>query len=144
MSFDLQIKNGDVAIGTSGDFQQVQNTQKLIQDVVKMLITPLGSNIFQPGYGSPITGSLIGNSFDGNFVSSIAINQINNSLQALQKLQAAQATKQLISPSEQIAAISRINVFRNQSDPRFFTVAVKIIAKDLSIVSTQFQVSTSL
>lgn len=144
MSFDLKIKNGDVFIGSNGDLQQVTNTEKLIQDIVKMIITPLGSNVFQPGYGSQITRSLSGNAYDMNFVSSNAENQIRNSLESLMRLQMAQALRQTITPSEQIAAISNISVTRNQNDPRYFLINIKVIAKDLSVVSTQFTINTSI
>lgn len=144
MSFDLKIFNGDLAINSNGDVQQIQNSEKLIQDILKILLTPSGSNVFQPGYGSPITGSLIGGAFDENFTTSIAENQVRNAIEALQKLQAAQALRQTVSASEQIAAISNINITRNQTDPRFFIVSVKVIAKDLSIIETQFSIGNSL
>lgn len=144
MSFDIAIKDGDIAIGTNGDLQQIQNTPKLVQDMLKMVITPLGSNFFHPWYGSPISKSLIGTSLDMTFISTIAEGQLSNALQTLQKLQNIQASYQVVSPSEQIAAIQQVSVVRNPVDPRYFTITIQVIAKDLSTPSAQFSLNTTL
>jgi hypothetical protein len=144
MSFDLQIKDGDLTIGPNGDLQQVVNTNKLVQDIIKMVTTQIGSNMYHPWYGSPITKALIGNVLDEQFVSSIATNQLNSALQILQNLQAQQALIQNISPSEQIAAVKQINVQRNASDPRYYTVEITIVSKDLTTTSTQFDIMPTI
>jgi hypothetical protein len=144
MSYDIQIKNGDIAIGSDGDFQKVENTEKLIQDILKMVTTPLNSNLFYPWYGSPISKSLIGTPFDTQFISTVASNQLQGSIETLQKLQSLQASYQNISPSEQIAAIQEVRIERNQVDPRFFTVIIKVLSKDLSVAVTQFDVKPTL
>ena len=48
MSFDLQIKNGDLQIGSNGDVAQVFDTEKLVQDILKILLTQSGANTFFP------------------------------------------------------------------------------------------------
>ncbi|HVI40694.1 MAG TPA: hypothetical protein VM577_08540 [Anaerovoracaceae bacterium] len=144
MSFDFFIQQGDIVIGEDGDIQKVENTTKLEQDILKMVITPLGSNIFHTWYGSAITKSLVGTSFDMQMTSTIASGQLRTALETLQKLQKLQASAQIISPSEQIAAIQKVQIERNAVDPRFFTIIIKVVAKDLSSVQTRFNVKPSL
>lgn len=144
MSFDFQIIQGDIAIGQDGDIQKIENTAKLQQDILKIAITPLGSNLFHTWYGSPISKSLVGNVFDMQFTSTVASGQLRTALETLQKLQKLQASSQVISPSEQIAAIQQVRIERNQVDPRFFTVIIRVVAKDLSAVQAQFNVKPSL
>ena len=67
MSYDFKITNGDWTIGSNGDFQKVENTEKLIQDVLKIIIFPLGKNIFFRWYGSPVAKTLVGTAFDMEF-----------------------------------------------------------------------------
>ncbi len=47
MSFDLELKNGNLTLSNTGDLGTVNSTDKLIQDVTKLAITPLGSNKLQ-------------------------------------------------------------------------------------------------
>lgn len=141
MSFDLKILNGDLVIDTDADLAIVENSDKLIQDVLKMLMTQLGSNTFWPWYGSILAGSMIGSPFDGNFIASMAQNQINSSLETLQSLQKEQATKQIVTPSELLAAIKSVNVVRNQIDPTFFTISLSLLTKNLTIANTTFSVT---
>ena len=141
MSFDLKILNGDLVIDTDADLAIVENSDKLIQDVLKMLMTPLGSNIFFNWYGSILAGTMIGSPFDGNFIASMAQNQIQSSLETIQNLQKEQATKQIVSPSELLAAIKSVNVVRNQIDPTFFTISLALLTKNLTIANTTFNVT---
>ena len=39
MSFDIKISQGDLAIGSDGDLARVEDTDKLVQDVLKILMT---------------------------------------------------------------------------------------------------------
>ena len=90
MSFDLKIQQGDLQIGTNGDFQRVENTDKLVQEILKIALTPLGGNPFFPFYGSPISRTLIGNPFDFEMTSTIASDQLKASLETLKNLQIVQ------------------------------------------------------
>lgn len=145
MSFDLLIQNGDLAIGQDGDLNRVEDSDKLIQDVLKMLVTPLGSNIFYPFYGSLINKSLVGQAFfDIEMLNSVGSSQLQNSLETLQRLQQKQAVEQYVSPFEQIAAIKKVRIERNQEDYRFFLVTVEIATRALSTVSVQFSLKPTL
>ncbi|SRR6266581_6620986 len=141
MSFDLKIANGDLVIDTNSDVATVQNSEKLIQDVLKFLMTPISANKFFPWYGSPLAGTMIGSPFDSNFISSMAENQIRSGLETIQSLQKEQATKQIVTPSELLAAIKSVNVVRNQIDPTFFTISLSLLTKNLTIANTTFNVT---
>lgn len=140
MSFDLRIKNGDLQISSTGDLQKVEDTEKLIQDILKILSIPLGGNPSFPWYGSSISTSLIGNPFNFQFTSSLTSAQIRDALEILQKLQNIQAGRQAVSPAELLAAIQEVRVERNQTDPRYFRVVIKALTKALTSVSTSFDV----
>jgi len=144
MSFDFRIINGDMKIGSNGDLDIVEDSEKLIQEILKIAHTPLGSNIFYPWYGSPISQSLIGNALDLEFVTTVASNQLQTSLENLQRLQQKQALEQRVTPFEQLAAVKNVSITRNQIDPRFFSVVINVITKALSTVTTQFSVKPTL
>ena len=54
MSFDLKIINGDLVI-KNGQLTTVVDSEKLIQDILKICLTEAGSNPMQPWYGSSIS-----------------------------------------------------------------------------------------
>jgi phage baseplate assembly protein W len=144
MSFDFRIVNGDLGIDANGDLDRVEDTEKLIQEILKVAHTPLGSNLFYPWYGSPISQSLIGNALDMEFVSTVASSQLQSSLENLQRLQQRQALEQRVTPFEQLAAVKRISITRNQVDPRFFLVIIEAVTRALSTVTTQFSLKPTL
>lgn len=142
MSFDLRIKDGDVVIGQNGDVEIVENTDKLVQDILKIVLTPIGSNPFHPWYGSPISKSLVGRALEEDFISSIATQQLQTSLDRLMSLQQAQLKEnQLVTASEQIAAVQRVLVERNISDPRFYTIFLTILSKAFSKTDIPINIS---
>ena len=126
MSYDFKIENKDWKIDRTGSIQKVENTEKLIQDCLKILVTIIGSIPFHPTYGSYLGKNLIGNVFDTEFVSSAAQNAIKNSLESLQKYQRSQSLYQRVTPEEQLATIRQVIVERNSVDPRYFSVTVEI------------------
>lgn len=139
MSFDLKIQNGDIAIDSfNNDIKKVENSDKLIQDVLKIVTTPLSSNKFYPWYGSPITKTLIGNVLDMEFTSNMATNQLRNSLENLQKLQKVQSGTQLVTAQELLATLENVSIERNIIDPRFYSIIVSVLNKAFVSIPTQF------
>ena len=142
MSFDLKIVNGDIAL-QNGDFQTVVDSEKLIQDILKIALTPAGSNPLQPWYGSFINRSLIGSVLGSNITVQIAQSQLQNALKNLMSLQQAQIKSyQTVSPDEQINNISDISIMQNASNPTFYTVQISVISKGYKPITTAFTVST--
>lgn len=146
MSFGIKVFEGDLALSSENDLATVRDGEKLIQDILKIIQTPLGANAFFPWYGSPVANTLIGTSMDTTFISSIASSQLHNSLENLQKLQTAQLQEfgQSITPQEQIAAIEGVSVQRNSTDPRYFSVYISVISKARTREDVELEIDLTL
>jgi phage baseplate assembly protein W len=143
MSFDLKLLGGDLVIN-NGDLEIVEDSDKLVQDILKLVSTQLGSNPFFPSYGSPITQALIGTAYDREFLSNITTQQLQSSLEKLQKLQQDQLNyNQVVTPEEQIAAIENVYVEQSEDDPRFYNVGLSVISKAFLRVPISFSVATT-
>jgi hypothetical protein len=142
MSFDLKIKSGDLVLN-NGILQTVVDSEKLIQDILKMCLTTAGTNPLHPWYGSFISRTLIGNPQHTSVLVQIGKSQLNTSLQNLRNLQDQQVKSfQRVSADEQIGAILDISIIRSEIDPRLFDVRVKALTKGIKPITTAFRVST--
>lgn len=142
MSFDLKINNQDLVI-KNGQLKQVTDSEKLIQDILKICLTAVGSNPLHPAYGSLISRTLIGNPSYSSVLSQIGKAQLNTCLENLKSLQALQVKSfQRVSADEQIAAIIDISVYRSEVDLRFYNVLIKARTKGLKPITTEFRVTT--
>jgi hypothetical protein len=140
MSFDVKLEHGMLVLDTNGDLSRVDKAEKLLQDILKMLITPLGTNYFAPWYGSA-AGNVIGNILDNNFAASLTSSQIRASLETLSKMQAIQAKNQYLSPEEQIAAIRESTFRQNTVDPRYISIVASVVNKAFQQVNTTLDVA---
>ena len=142
MSFDLKIVNGDLVI-KQGELKKVQDSEKLIQDILKICLTDVGSNPLHPSYGSFLSRSIIGNPMHTDVIVQVATSQINTCLTNLQHLQQLQLKSfQKMSADEQLAAITGISIIRSAFNPRLFNVRIKGLTKGFQPVTTAFSVST--
>lgn len=144
MSYDFKITGGDWTIGSNGDLEIVEDSDKLVQDVLKMIHFPLGKHKLYPWYGCAISGSMIGSVMDTEFLSTMASNQLNFSLEMLQRLQKEQAKVQSVTPFELLAATKEISVQRSSVDPRYYSVFLKLLSRALKTISTGFVIQSSL
>ena len=128
MTFELKLSQSGLVIGPDGDFVKVENRDKLYQDVIKLILTPLKGNKFFPWYGSAVE-SVLGNIIDQNFTSTMASSQISSALETLKKIQLEQGKTQFLSLQEQLAAVKSISVHQNTVDPRYYQINVEIINK---------------
>lgn len=140
MSFDLKIQYGDLVISPDGKLAVVENTEKLIQDVLKILMTKVGANTFFPWYGSPFSSSSFGNPADAKFLQSISDSQIRSALDTLVDMQREQALEQNLTAAETLAAVRQVNVIRNQMDPTSYEIRISILTKSLKTVDTSFTI----
>jgi hypothetical protein len=142
MSFDLKITNGDLVIQNAA-LQTVVDSEKLIQDILKICLTDAGSNPLHPSYGSFLSRSVVGNAAQTNVIVQIATSQLNTCLTNLQQLQQLQVKSfQRTSADEQLAAITGISILRSTFDPRLFNVKIRCLTKGFKPISTAFTVST--
>ena len=135
MSYDLKIINGDLSISNSGAVDTVNQTNKVIQDMKKLLLTDLGDNKYHPNYGSPLGAGSIGDYQDEDFLKINIKNSVERSINRLISLQRNQMKYQYVSPSETIMYIKNIKVFRDTTDPRMWSVFVSVVTQDLSEAS---------
>jgi len=140
MSFDLALVDGDISIKSDGSVRTVTDTPKLRQDVLKMILTPLGSNKFHPWYGCSISENLIGRNYPDNLIEVEAQTSIQQSLERLRQLQLAQSTTQQVTLGELITSIGPISINRNPIDLRQINVRVAVTTKRLTKVEEIFQI----
>lgn len=142
MSFDLKLNRGDLVI-KNGQLQTVVDSEKLIQDILKICLTTVGANPLHPGYGSFISRTIIGNPNDSAVLIQISKSQLSSCLEGLKNLQEIQVQSfQRVSADEQISAITGIYVNRNQIDPRVYDVKISALTKGFKPITTAFRVST--
>lgn len=138
MSFDLRILNNNLSINPDGSVQTVRDNSKLAQDVVKAVLTPLGSNRFNRWYGCTIGARTIGVTTDTNMTQVEAQRSIQDTLSNIVALQKVQARTQYVSPGETIASIRDILVLKNNEDPRQFDVIISVLTKQLTVLEETF------
>jgi len=142
MSFDLKIRSGDLVI-TESELQTVVDSEKLIQDILKICLTTNGANPLNPWYGSYLSRTVVGNPSHTSVLVQVGKSQLNTALNMLMSLQSLQTKSfQTVTADEHISAISEISVIRNKLDPRLFDVRIGAISKGLKPITTKFRVST--
>lgn len=141
MSFDLALINSDINIKPDGTLRIVADTDKLKQDVVKIILTPVNSVKFHPWYGSEINEGIIGEIPSDSVLFQQISNALTQSINRLQTLQRSQSTGQKVTLAEMIASIRSINVQRAFDDPRQVNVIVTLLSKDLTAVEEVFSIS---
>ena len=142
MSYDLLIQNGDLVLN-NGELAAVTDYTKLIQDILKICLTDVGSNPIHPSYGSFLSRSIVGNAAPPGVINEIATTQINSCLINLQQLQKLQIQSfQQVSADEQIAAVLGISVVRSAFDPRLYNVRIKVMTKGMKPIVIPFTVNT--
>ena len=142
MSFDLKLFGGDLVI-QNGDLAIVEDSDKLTQDILKLVSTQLGSNPFFPAYGSPVSQALIGTS-DIDFAQDVATQQLRASIERLKDLQQDQIkNNQIVTAEEQISAVQNVSVTQARDDPRYYFVNLTVINKAFQSVPISFAVVTS-
>ena len=138
MSFDLQLLNGDLSLKADGTLKTVSDTPKLRQDILKLLTTALGSNVFNPWYGCPIADTMIGRNYPDNLLASSIQSAVTQSLENLKTLQTSQSSDQKVSLAETIAEIGKVEVERNLADPRQLNIRVTVLTRALTLIQETF------
>lgn len=140
MSFDFEIVNSDIKIKADGTVSTITDTPKLRQDVLKIILTPIGSNKFHPWYGCSVTEAVAGRNLPENMMLGEIRATISDSLNKLKTLQIAQSSGQSVSLAEIISVIGNIEAGRNPIDPRQVNVLVSVLTKRLTKIEEIFTV----
>lgn len=138
MSYDLKLENGDIKVGSNGDLALVQDSEKLRQDILKILITPLGGNKSHPWYGSSLTQTMIGNLFDPMYSLDVSTEQVRGAVQTYQMIQKTQSQTQTLTAAETMVAIKDVYVNTNSVDQRILEVKVSILSSTLTAIDVKF------
>lgn len=142
MSFDLKIKGGDLVI-TQSKLETVIDSDKLIQDILKICLTTAGSNPLQPWYGSLLSRTIVGNPNQNSILIQMSKSQLDACLNNIKTLQELQIKSfQRISADEQLGAVLDISIVRNQIDLRLFDVRIKALTKGSKFITPNFRIST--
>ena len=139
MSFDLALSNNDLKINADGTINIVTDTPKLRQDILKIILTPLGSNNNYLWYGCSI-GDDIGKNFPNLLQQTRIQANVTQSLNNLKALQMSQSANQQVSLAELIESIADVNIQRDTTDPRQLNVTVTVLSKRLAQVQELFTI----
>ncbi len=135
MSFDIRVTSGDLELGSNGDAATVVNSDKLAQDVIKVLNTPIGSSPLNPTYGSTLTVAQLGQVIDVEAVISQTTISIASALEQLVATQAQQKSFQIVTDAETIVDFESPIVEPDPVEPRQFNIVVNAISRDLTPIS---------
>lgn len=141
MSFDLALINSDLSKKPDGTIRTITKSDKLRQDIIKIILTPLGSVKYHLWYGSSINEGTIGEVLPDSMLFQDITSALQQSLSRLQTLQRAQASGQRVELSEILASINEIQIQRNPSDPRQTNVIVVTMSKDFNAVEEIFTIN---
>lgn len=140
MSFDFSLTDGDLSINPDGKIKTVTDTPKLRQDVLKIILTPIGSVRFHPWYGCTVTESIVGRGMPDNLIQTEVQASVSQALERLKQLQRAQATTQRVTAGETLSNIGEIAVNRSLQDPRQLNVIVQVITRQLTKIEEIFTI----
>jgi phage baseplate assembly protein W len=132
MSFDIKVLNGDIEFDGSGNLRTMRNSDKLAQDVIKVLNTPIGTSSLNLGYGSSLTANDIGTAVDVDRVIQQTQASIAQALEQIISLQALQQAVQPLTDAETIVDFETPIVEQDSQDPRQFNIAVNALSRDLT------------
>jgi len=140
MSFDFKLENGDIQLSNEKDLDIVVDNEKLLQDLLKILVTPLGGNKAHSWYGSNIGEIQVGGVFDLDFSLESSSAQARSATENLMRMQISQAQTQILSPAETITAIRDVYINTNNQDSRVLEVKVSVLTSALTVVTARFEV----
>ena len=142
MSFDFELVNKDLKISTDGSVKTITDTPKLRQEIIKIILTPIGSLKQHPWYGCAVAENIIGVPLDNTILESQLVSDVNESLERLQSLQKSQALGQKVTLAEIIETIVDVHGERNVEDPRLIEVVVTVLSKRLSKIEEYFMINS--
>ena len=138
MSFDLALIENDLKLLPNGDIKTVSDTTKLRQDILKIILTSLGSNRFHPWYGCSVGDDIIGKNLPQNLLDLGIQTSVSQSLERLKKLQLQQQTNQHVTLAELINTIGPIFSYRAPEDPRQIKIDVTVFTRRLTEIRELF------
>ena len=138
MSFDLALLNNDLSIQADGSIKTITDTPKLRQDIIKIILTPLGSVRKHPWYGCSVSEDVIGKNLQSHILDSHIKSSVSQALERLRTLQIQQSSTQKVSLAEMIQAIGDVHAERDIDDLRRVNIVVTVLTKRMTKVDELF------
>jgi hypothetical protein len=113
----------DFQVAQTGSFQRIVDTDKLVQKVLKFILT--SRHAFYPQYTCKLR-SYVGHKFGVSVTEADVASQITDSLQNIKQIQSAQRTVQSLSALEMLKDITAITT--NMPDPTSMTVQCSVVS----------------
>jgi len=137
--YDIEIFNGDLNFAKGG-FALVRDEAKLVQSLVKVLITPLRAASLRPNYGTYL-GNILGHAMPEYVYLTKIEDSVKDSIDYLIGEQAKAAQRQYVSPGERIREVLYVRVMRNGLDSRQIDVYVGVRAGSGRVIERQFVIA---
>ena len=120
----------DVFIDNTGRISEISGVNKVRQQILKILTTTQGNNIYDSSFGS-IANNLIGTKMDAFAAASLQFSLLD----ALNNLIQIQQANNL-PDNETIHSISDINATQDSADPRKINIIITVMLKSFEQLST--------
>jgi hypothetical protein len=114
----------DVRFDNTGETIMLVDDNLLYQAAMKIILTDLGSNPYNPWYGTTIRQRIGSKALSG--VATLIHDDIRKALAKFQALQAGQAKYQQVSFKERLYSVDTVNVTPHPQDPSTFLIAVAV------------------
>lgn len=142
MSFDLKIRNGDIFY-RAGAVGLVKDEDKLVQSLIKLILTPIREESLRPDYGTALGGIL--GSVMPDYIYLVKIEEsIASAIKYMIRQQKAQAVYQYVSPGEQIRELLSVHVERNPDDTRQIDVRIALRAGSGNVIERVFTIAPGI
>jgi hypothetical protein len=125
-------QSNDLQLNNVNDLATVSGTEKLKQDINKILLTELGTNTLSPQYGTTLQ-SLIGSKYDLNSAIATIRDQINGALINLQIINASNPNPDEIPQTLQELSIQQVAVGQVQATLIVITASGKSVSTGMVI-----------
>lgn len=116
---------------TKGSLAKVQGHDLLLQEVMKIVYTVLGSNVFHTWYGTNVVTSIGKKLSSSGIVQNMILSEINDAFRRWQtiKRQQEETIGQLVSDEEYPFRISGVTIQQSDEDPTVFVVNTDVYSR---------------
>ena len=114
----------DYRFDIQGDMTLIEDENLLYQACLKAILTVLGSNPYHPSYGSEVTTRIGAKAITPT--QTLVRLDIQNALEKVKSLQAAQSKYQVVSPEERLYTVNDVQVQIDPNDPTTFRAQVTV------------------
>lgn len=118
----------DLEYDETGKLKTVENEDKLVQDLRKIVITILGSNVSHPWYGTQLE-EIIGTTGIPELIETNISAEIQTAVRNMKNLQSQQIVYQTVTDREFINVLNDLSVEQNTYDAGIWQVTAEIISQ---------------